>query len=224
MTEMVLPDVYIDVRAEGLIVPGRITVGNLGVVGTASKGPIGTAVLLGSYAEAQEQFGTYDAWPSTAAAQRIALTLVRALQLAFANGATTVFAVRVSGRDPNDPTTSAAKRSTYVLKSGTDDCLRLFASSEGTWGDDVTVRVEKATESPEVSEEEHPGSEGQVITLHHKARAGDGPTALADAAACFIGVSAAARRGRPRVPGPVPRGSARTAATPHRCCLQQGGS
>jgi hypothetical protein len=168
MTEMVLPDVYIDVRAEGLIVPGRITVGNLGVVGTASKGPIGTPVLLGSYAEAQERFGDYDAWPARPTDQQTALTLVRALQLAFANGATTVFGVRVAGRKSGDPTTSAAKRAAHVLKAGTDDCLRLLASSEGTWGDDVTVKVEQATESPEVAEEEHLGSEGQVITLKHR--------------------------------------------------------
>ncbi|MCZ7627042.1 MAG: hypothetical protein M5R38_15870 [Candidatus Methylomirabilis sp.] len=62
MAEMVLPGVYIEVRPEGLIVPGRVTVGNLGVVGTANKGPVGVSVILGSYTEAREQFGNYDSF------------------------------------------------------------------------------------------------------------------------------------------------------------------
>src|SRR5262249_41879689 len=94
--------------------------------------------------------------------------LVRALQLAFANGATTVFAVRVSGKDPNDATKIAARPSGYTLRSGSDDCLRLLANSPGSWGDDVTVKVETATENPVVTNEEHPGSEGQTITLKYK--------------------------------------------------------
>jgi len=43
---MILPGVYIEVRAEALIAPGQVTVGNLGVVGTASKGTIGQSILL----------------------------------------------------------------------------------------------------------------------------------------------------------------------------------
>ena len=40
MAEMILPGVYIEVRPEGLIAPGQITVGNVGVVGTAARGPL----------------------------------------------------------------------------------------------------------------------------------------------------------------------------------------
>ena len=35
MAEMVLPGVYIEERPEALIVAGPITVGNIGIVGTA---------------------------------------------------------------------------------------------------------------------------------------------------------------------------------------------
>ena len=62
MAETVLPGVSIEVRDEGLIIPLGVTVGNLGVVGTASKGPIGVPTLIGSYGEAREIFGDYDAW------------------------------------------------------------------------------------------------------------------------------------------------------------------
>ncbi|VAW88462.1 Phage minor tail protein, partial [hydrothermal vent metagenome] len=40
MAEMILPGTYIEVRPEGLIVPSRVSVGTVGVVGTASKGPV----------------------------------------------------------------------------------------------------------------------------------------------------------------------------------------
>jgi hypothetical protein len=38
ITEMILPGTYIEVRAEGLISVGGISTGNIGVVGTASRG------------------------------------------------------------------------------------------------------------------------------------------------------------------------------------------
>ena len=46
MPETVLPGTYIEVRDEGLITPGRITTGNIGIVGTASRGEMGKVVLL----------------------------------------------------------------------------------------------------------------------------------------------------------------------------------
>lgn len=36
MPEMILPGTYIEVRDEGLISAGRISTGNIGIVGTAS--------------------------------------------------------------------------------------------------------------------------------------------------------------------------------------------
>src|SRR5207247_11230332 len=93
MAEMVLPGVYIDVRPEGLIVPTRGSVSNVGIVGTASKGPLGKPILLGNYGEARDVFGDYDAWQKGEANE---LTLVRALEQVFNNGATTVIAVRVA--------------------------------------------------------------------------------------------------------------------------------
>ncbi len=107
MAELVLPGVYIDVRAEGLIRPQGVGVGNLGVIGTADPPKIqpddpneppartvkrGEPVILGSYADAKERFGDYDPWNDGEGGD---LTLVRALELAYRFGATTVFAVWV---------------------------------------------------------------------------------------------------------------------------------
>ncbi len=93
ITEMIIPGTYIEVRAEGLIGVSGIATGNVGVVGTASKGPVGTPVVLSTLSDAREVFGDYDAWAGGSANE---LTLVRALQQVFGNGGSTVYAVRVA--------------------------------------------------------------------------------------------------------------------------------
>ena len=95
MAELVLPGVYIEVRPEALIVPGAVTVGNIGIVGTARQGPVGEVKVLGSYAEAREVFGAYDVFDNPETSNH-PLTLVRALELAYSNRASTVFAIRIT--------------------------------------------------------------------------------------------------------------------------------
>jgi hypothetical protein len=147
MTAMILPGTYIEVRAEGLIAPGQVTVGNVGVVGTAAKGPIveeGTEVkptLLSNYNDALAIFGPYDAFSNPTTAGN-SLTLVRALELVFANGGSTVYAVRVAG--------SSAKAATHTILSDTPNkkAATLTARSKGAWGNDLTVNVEAAETDP----------------------------------------------------------------------------
>lgn len=145
MTEQILPGVAIEVRPEGLIVPLGVTVGNIGIVGTASKGPVGEPVILGSYAEAQQRFGNYDSWdPNNVGSE---LTLVRALEQAYRHGATTVFAVRVA-----EPTTLVSAG--FALQSTTGDCVNLSAKSPGTWGNGLSVNVSAASEDAFVENED----------------------------------------------------------------------
>ncbi|MFN8496335.1 MAG: phage tail sheath subtilisin-like domain-containing protein [Anaerolineae bacterium] len=131
MPELVLPGVYIDVRAEALIVPGPITVGNIGIVGTANRGPIGEVQVLSSYADARAMFGAYDKFdaPETANAP---LTLLRALEIAYSHGASTVFAVRVASN-------SAAAAKPAAAIAGTN--VGLEALSPGSWGNGLTATV-----------------------------------------------------------------------------------
>ena len=49
IAEMVIPGTYIEVRAEGLIAVGGISTGNIGIVGTAGRGPVDTVVPIGSF-------------------------------------------------------------------------------------------------------------------------------------------------------------------------------
>jgi hypothetical protein len=133
---MIIPGTYIDVRAEGLIGVGGIATGNIGIVGTAAKGPVNTAVILSSFQEAREAFGEYDRWEGGGASE---LTLVRALQQVFANGGSTVYAVRTASGSA-----SAASR---TLIDGTGDLVTLEAGSAGTWGHDITVQVLAASQN-----------------------------------------------------------------------------
>ncbi len=154
MPEMILPGVYIEVRPEGLIVPGRVTVNNIGIVGTASKGDVGKPISLGSYADAVQKLGRYDPWID---GKQNELTLVRALELAFNNGATTAFAVRVAGA-------SAANANTQLTSAGGAN-VKLEAEYPGTWGNDLKINVWDADQAAIVENEKHSG--GAAITLSH---------------------------------------------------------
>lgn len=128
MPELVLPGVYIEVRPEALIVPGPVSVGNIGMVGTARQGPVDKVIILGSYAEARETFGAYDPLDTADA-----LTLVRALEVAYNNGASTVYAVRVAG--------GAAKAAAPNLGSPNAGIFAIEAKDPGTTGNDATITI-----------------------------------------------------------------------------------
>src|SRR5215212_5222371 len=136
MPELILPGVYIEVRPEALIVGGPISVGNIGIVGTASDGPVGETKILGSYAEAREIFGPYDAFNPDPAAN--SLTLVRALELAYNNGASTVYAVRVA----SEGAVAAAPAVGDMLGNAT--IFTLAARNPGRAGNDLRITIADA--------------------------------------------------------------------------------
>jgi hypothetical protein len=162
MAEMVLPGVYIEERPEALIVAGPITVGNIGIVGTARRGPFGEVRILSSLADAIEAFGTYDDFKNPEKPEN-ELTLVRALELAYANGASTVYAVRVSRTTIGDSSnaddfigpwnlnTTAAKATFKLMGEPTKDeqgntvlarlAAVLKARTHGTWGNEIGINV-----------------------------------------------------------------------------------
>lgn len=138
MPEIILPGTYITVRDEGLITAGRVSTGNIGIVGTANKGPINEVKIIGSFTEARELFGDMDDIPSGGSGE---LTLVRAIQQIYNNGGRAVYAVRTAAKAG---TTEAPSSATLVLKDTANspaDLLRLTASSQGTWGNDITAKV-----------------------------------------------------------------------------------
>ncbi|MGH6923185.1 MAG: phage tail sheath subtilisin-like domain-containing protein [Propylenella sp.] len=135
--EMIIPGTYIEVRAEGLIGVGGISTGTIGVVGTANRGPVGEAVVLGSYAEALSTFGNYDAWPADAATPR--LTLTRALEQIFRGGGSSVIAVRVAAL-PND--VPAMRSMVWRVRAGNNATIfSLTATSPGTWANAIVAEL-----------------------------------------------------------------------------------
>jgi len=132
IAEMVLPGTYIEVRSEGLIAVGSIATGNIGIVGTAAKGPLDTVVPLGGATEAVDVFGPADLFSSPAEAAG-PLTLVRALNHVFAGGGSTVYAVRIAGGAP----TSA----TVIVPASANEAFAITANEAGSWGNDIRVAV-----------------------------------------------------------------------------------
>jgi hypothetical protein len=143
ITETILPGTYIEVRAEGLLSIGAIATGNVGLVGTSDRGSTDLA-RLSSFADATARFGDPGEWDSNA--KDANLSLVRAAQLLFDNGATTVYALRAL-----DPASVAA---TFGLGAeGNGAALTLQAKSPGTWGNKLQIRVEPADERDLVADE-----------------------------------------------------------------------
>ncbi len=101
-SEFVVPGTFVRVRAEGLISVGGISSGNIGIVGTASKG-IDETHNLSDYDSAREIFGAYDAYAEGAGK----LNLTRALEVLFQNGARTIYA-RAVAAEANQATFATA--------------------------------------------------------------------------------------------------------------------
>ena len=135
--EMILPGTYIDVRAEGLIGVGGISTGNIGVVGTASRGPVDEVVVLGSYTEALDVFGPYDRWDPAGTP----LTLTRLLEQIFRGGGSTIYAVRVANLAPDATMASAIWTGTRADDS---PLFTLTATTPGTWANGISIELTAA--------------------------------------------------------------------------------
>jgi hypothetical protein len=153
---MIIPGTYIEVRAEGLIGVSGIATGNVGIVGTANKGPLDKAIVLSSFSEAKETFGAYDGWRGGGPGEN-ELTLVRALQQLFNNGASTVYAVRVG---------AGAAAAAIVLSDATGPVVTVTGATPGTWANEITVEVKEAASAGFI-EKETPTVVGTELRLSH---------------------------------------------------------
>lgn len=138
MPEIILPGTYITVRDEGLITAGRVATGNIGIAGTASKGPVNKVQIIGTFTEAKEIFGEKDPWID---GEQNELTLIRALEQVFNNGGRTVYAVRTA--------TSDVDTAAFEVKDADDNTLlTLSANSPGTWGNEITISISGDGDDP----------------------------------------------------------------------------
>ncbi|HLJ26218.1 MAG TPA: phage tail sheath C-terminal domain-containing protein [Candidatus Angelobacter sp.] len=148
MAEMIIPGTYIDVRDEGLVYAGAIATGIVGVVGTASRGPVYTPVTLGGFSDANDVFGFLDDYKDPLDGVH-PLTLVRALQFIYGQGASMVVAVRVA---------ASVSTATVKLYSGTSpavEVVTLTAKTPGTWANHLLVSVDDSPNDCRISAEPH---------------------------------------------------------------------
>ena len=136
IAEMILPGTYIEVRSEGLIGVGGISTGNIGIVGTASKGPVNEVQILGSYSEALDTFGAYDRWSATGTP----LTLTRALEQVFKGGGSTIYAARIASGTPGTMQWSIRAEGTPPA-----ELFKISARSAGSWANAINVTLQGTT-------------------------------------------------------------------------------
>ncbi|GBC61357.1 phage tail sheath protein [Desulfonema ishimotonii] len=89
--DIVIPGVYIEVKDEGLIRAGTVSISNVGMVGTAESGDDLDVSILTTFDDAQQTYGGISGG-----------TLVRGLKLAFDNGARTIYAVKTPSGSVDD--------------------------------------------------------------------------------------------------------------------------
>ena len=155
MSEVILPGTYIKVFDEGLITAGRVATGNIGIVGTAARGPIEEVHLLSSMAEARTLFGPPGAWNNSATDN---LTLVRALEHIFNNGGTKAYCVRVATADA-----ATAKYQLQYTSMGTNP-VKLAASTKGSWGNEISIAIGASTDNALLTEEIEIATGGGGVT------------------------------------------------------------
>ncbi len=154
MAEMIIPGTYIDVRSEGLISAGRVATGIVGVVGTSRAVPVGQPVTLASYANARDLFGLPDSYTRPEDGSN-PLTLVRALEHIYNNGASTVVAVRVAG--------GSSASATYAVLNGAGQTVAILtAKTPGSWGNNINIAIAPAEEDCRVDGETHLSDFGRL--------------------------------------------------------------
>jgi phage tail sheath protein FI len=124
--ERILPGVTVTTKEEGLTVPQPGAANVIGMIGTASWGPIGEAVILGSYSDTVDNF-KIDASNTT---------LFKGLSMAYLAGASSIVAIRIAS-------SSARYASTNL---GTE--ISIKAKYKGTYGNRISVLVTTNSSNP----------------------------------------------------------------------------
>jgi hypothetical protein len=150
MAEMVIPGTYIEVRPEGLISAGRVATGIVGVIGTTRRGPVGHPVTLSGFSHARDVFGEADPFNRPEDGSH-PLTLLRALEQLYNNGAASVVALRVAA-----PSQSSATFD--LLDAAGHTVVTLTAKTPGTWGNDIRITTEPAQQDARIDREVHTDS------------------------------------------------------------------
>jgi uncharacterized protein len=120
----------------------QISTSSAAMVGVAEKGPVNKPVLVTSWEQFINRFGTYIAEGYLAYAARAF----------FDNGGSVLYVNRIAHlTDPTDRDTITAAKSSAVLpnrEATPADTLRVLAVNEGAWGDELSISIEDGTLDP----------------------------------------------------------------------------
>ncbi|MCZ7357496.1 MAG: phage tail sheath subtilisin-like domain-containing protein [Candidatus Methanoperedens sp.] len=138
MASYLSPGVYVEELSSGVKPITGVGTSNGAFVGIAEKGPIGEAKEIPNWARFVDIFGGFI--PNG--------YLAYAVKLFFDEGGTKCFVVRTCHyTNYQNPATKTAKISAATLKDADGgDSMRVSATSEGRWGDNITIDVNDSTE------------------------------------------------------------------------------
>ena len=137
MNQYLSPGVYVEEKSSGVKPIEGVGTSTGAFVGITEKGPIGKAELIANWTQFVSKFGGYIANGNTA----------YAVNQFFNEGGTRCYVVRTCHyMDIQDLNTKASSPSAGTLiDSNNESALRVLASSDGKWGDKISIDVKAAT-------------------------------------------------------------------------------
>jgi hypothetical protein len=137
MNQYLSPGVYVEEKSSGVKPIEGVGTSTGAFVGITEKGPIGKAELIANWTQFVSKFGGYIANGNTA----------YAVNQFFNEGGTRCYVVRTCHyTDIQDLNTKASSPSAGTLiDSNNEPALRVLASSDGKWGDKISIDVKAAT-------------------------------------------------------------------------------
>jgi phage tail sheath protein FI len=141
MSQYLSPGVYVEEKSSGVKPIEGVGTSTGAFVGIAEKGPIGKAELIANWTQFVNKFGGYitDGF------------LAYVVNQFFSEGGTSCYVVRTCHYE--DITKTTTKTSVFsagtLLDSDNNPSIGVMASSDGKWGDKISVEVKAATDEPE---------------------------------------------------------------------------
>ena len=126
--EYIQPRVAVDESDVGPRPTPGVSLSDIGVVGTFSKGPVNTAIIIGSLDQLVNIFGGY----------KEGLAGYQSILAAMAQGAKSFKVVRIGGE-------SIASGIKTLLDGTSANSVVITAKTPGSWGNDITVAVAAGT-------------------------------------------------------------------------------
>jgi uncharacterized protein len=131
MPDYLSPAVYIEELSSGVKPIEGVGTSTAGFVGHAVKGPIGVATPINNFGEFVARFGAFTS----------SALLPFAVKAFFDEGGRTGYVVRTCHYAAGVPQAVVATRTYPTVSNPGQNALRVDATSAGTWGNEISVRV-----------------------------------------------------------------------------------